>query len=285
MKKVGFLGLGKMGTPMAINLCRRFPVTVWNRTASKYPPVAREGATVAKTPAAVAEQSDVIFTMMYDRDAIKSIMNEEFKRALRGKTLVNTSSVSVDDSHWFSEQLRAAGGFFVEMPVSGSKVPAEQGSLVGMIAGDFEDTERIRPFLEPITKEAIYCGPIGSGLKTKFAVNAYLITMTAGLAEAMNLAKAQGIDLESVGRVLDASPMASPYSRLKIAKIIKQDWSPQASLNDCYNITEHIKSAAEAASTETPLSRACNLLYSRAKEIGLGEEDMIAVGKVLSTTL
>jgi 3-hydroxyisobutyrate dehydrogenase len=281
MKRVGFLGLGKMGTPMAINLCRKFPVTVWNRTVSKYPAVTQAGARVANTPAEVAEQSDIIFTMMYDKDAIQSIMSEELIRALRGKTLVNTSSVSVDDSHCLSQQVRAAGGSFVEMPVSGSKVPAEQGSLVGMIAGDFGDTERVQPFLEPITKEAIYCGPIGSGLKAKFAVNVYLITMTAGLAEAMNLAKAQGLDLESIGKVLDASPMASPYSKLKIAKIINQDWSPQASLRDCYNITEYIQSAAEASNTQAPISKVCNLLYARAKEIGLAEEDMIAVGKVL----
>ncbi|TFB00595.1 Glyoxylate/succinic semialdehyde reductase [Trichoderma ghanense] len=279
---VGFLGLGVMGTPMALNLCRRFPTTVWNRTASKCAALTQAGAGLGQTPAEVVEQSDVIFTMMFDGPAIRSVIDDDFRKALRGKTLINTSSVSVEFSHSMAKEVHEAGGKFIEMPVSGSKVPAETGNLVGMMAGDQTECERIRPFIEPITCAAIYCGPIGAGLKTKFAVNTFLITVTAGLAESMNLARAQGLDLEAFSNVLDAGPLASAYSRIKLAKMANADWSAQAAVKDCYNSTELIRAAAWAAGANTPLIQVCNSLYRQAMKSGLEEEDMCAVYRVLS---
>lgn len=271
-----------MGTPMALNLCRKFPTTVWNRTSSKCAALVQAGAELGQTPAQVVEQSDVIFTMMFDGPAIRSVIDDDFRRALRGKTLINTSSVSVEFSHSMAREVHEAGGKFVEMPVSGSKVPAETGNLVGMMAGDQIECENIRPFIEPITSAAIYCGPIGTGLRTKYAVNTFLITVTAGLAESMNLARAQGLNLDAFSSVLDAGPLASSYSRIKLAKMAKADWSPQAAVKDCYNSTELIRAAAKAAEAKTPLIEVCNSLYRQAMESGLEDEDMCAVYRVMS---
>lgn len=279
--KIGFLGLGTMGTPMALNLCRKFPVTVWNRSNSKYAPLVAAGAKVAEKPSQVVQQSDVIFTMLFDAPAIESTMNNDnsFLDSIRGKTLINTSSIPVDSSLKLANQIHKAGGDFIEMPVSGSKIPAEQGQLVGMMAGDAALCEKLKPIVEPLTKVAIYCGPIGSGLKAKYAANVFLITLTAGLAESMNLARAQGIDLEAFGQILDNGPMASAYSKIKIAKIINQDWSAQAALKDCFNNTELVKSAAQNAGAEIPLMQVCNVLYKESLVKGLDEDDMIAVYK------
>ncbi|KAF4451266.1 hypothetical protein F53441_5687 [Fusarium austroafricanum] len=282
--RIGFLGLGTMGTPMALNLCRKFPVTVWNRSSSKCNTLIKAGATIGKTPSDVVKQSDFIFTMLFDGPAIQSIIDtdRDFIKAIRGKTLINTSSVSVNFSHKLAKQVHQAGGNFIEMPVSGSKIPAEQGQLVGMIAGDPAIAEKIKPVVEPITKAAVYCGPIGSGLKAKYSANLFLITVTAGLAESMNLARAQGLDLKAFGKVLDSGPLASAYSKLKIAKILKEDWSPQAAIKDCYNSTELIKTAAQEAHADAPLIRVCNSLYRDANDEGLGEEDMMAIYKLFT---
>jgi 3-hydroxyisobutyrate dehydrogenase len=96
--RIGFIGLGMMGTPMALNLARRFSITVWNRSPSKYQALKNAGATIGQTPSQVAEESDIIITMLFDGTAIQSIMNDSFKKALDGKTLINTSSVSVEFS-------------------------------------------------------------------------------------------------------------------------------------------------------------------------------------------
>ncbi|KAF4539412.1 2-hydroxy-3-oxopropionate reductase [Lasiodiplodia theobromae] len=278
--RVGFLGLGVMGVPMALNLSRKFPLTVWNRSSSKYPLLTQAGAKIGETPSNVVECSEIIFSMLFDGAAIKAILDDDFKRAMRGKILVNSSSVTVECSQYLAEQINQAGGQFIEMPVSGSKVPAEQGQLVGMLAGDPEVAERVKPIVEPMTKAAIFCGPIGSGLKTKYSTNLFLISMTAGLAEAMSLAQAQGLNLETFGQVLDAGPMSSAYSRLKIAKIIHQDWSAQAAIKDCYNSTRLIHSAAQEAGIRSPMIQLCESLYKEANESGLSEEDMIAVHKL-----
>ncbi|KAI8165455.1 Glyoxylate/succinic semialdehyde reductase 1 [Colletotrichum sp. SAR 10_70] len=278
--RVGFLGLGVMGTPMALNLTRKFPVTVWNRTASKYPPLTKAGAKIGETPAKVVEQSDVIFTMLFDDAALTSIFNDDFRGALRGKTLINTASIPVDISKHVAEQVQRAGGNFIEMPVSGSKIPAEQGRLVGLLAGDPKIAEQMRPYVEPLTAAAIYCGPIGFGLKTKYAVNLYLNNMTAALAESFSLAKAQGLNLEAFGQVIDAGPMASAYTKVKIPKLVNNDWAPQAAVKDCYNSTQMIVKAAEDANVRTPYAELCREVYKEATEAGLNEEDMIAVYKL-----
>lgn len=123
--KIGFIGLGTMGTPMALNLSRHFPVTVWNRTPSRYPPLIEAGAKVGATPAQVAEQSEVIFVMLFDAAAIEDIL-EDLKKALTGKMLINSSSVSEAFSYYLAYEVNKSGGEFIEMPVSGSKLPAEK---------------------------------------------------------------------------------------------------------------------------------------------------------------
>ncbi|CAI6098820.1 unnamed protein product [Clonostachys chloroleuca] len=281
--RVGFLGLGMMGAPMASRLARNSPLTVWNRSAlqSKYEPLKQLGANIGHTPAHVITQSDVTFMMLFDGAAIKSLLTDDFKEALRGKMLINTSSVTVECSQYLDKFVRDAGGEFLEMPVSGSKVPAEQGKLVGLMAGDQKLAERVKPLVEPLTTVSVYCGPIGSGLKMKYALNLYLTTMNAGLAESMNLARAQGLNLEAFVTALDAGPMASAYSKIKTTKMLHQDWAPQASARDCYNSTQLIRAAIEEANTQSPLALLSASLYRKAIESGWGDEDMISVYKVL----
>ncbi|EXF82114.1 hypothetical protein CFIO01_00628 [Colletotrichum fioriniae PJ7] len=282
--RVGFLGLGFMGTPMALNLAHKFPLTVWNRSVSKYPALTQAGAKIGDTPAAVVHQSDVIFTMLFDGPALISIFDNDFKSALRGKTLINTSSIPLEVSEQVADHVHKAGGNFIEMPVSGSKIPAEQGKLVGLMAGDPAVAERMRAVVEPLTTAAVYCGPIGSGLKTKYAVNLYLNTMTVALAESFSLARAQGLDLDAFGQVLDAGPLASAYSKIKVAKIVNGDWNPQASMKDCYNSMQLITEATRRANVQSPLAELCRSIYGQASDAGMSEQDMIAVYKVFQPT-
>ncbi|KAL2851157.1 hypothetical protein BJY01DRAFT_209292 [Aspergillus pseudoustus] len=284
--RLGFIGLGTMGVPMARNLARHFPLTVWNRSPSKYA-LLKEADTpisIAESPAKLVAQSDITFVMLFNAPAIESILTTDFFHALRGKTLVNSSTVPAEFNEELSDRVHAAGGDFLEMPVSGSKVPAEQGQLVGIMAGESQVADRIRPFVKPLTRSAIYCGPIGSGMKAKYAVNTLLVTLTAGLSESVNLARAQGIDLHAFEQVLEACPMASAYSKLKVAKIRKEDWSVQGSLKDCYNGMQLIESAAAAAGMRSPLMEVCGKVYKEAIEAGLGEEDMISIVKTVGKT-
>ncbi|KAL3451774.1 putative NAD binding NADP oxidoreductase coenzyme F420-dependent [Aspergillus insuetus] len=281
---VGFLGLGTMGLPMALNLARHYPLTVWNRSASKYALLAdTESITIAKTPLQVIEASEIIFIMLFDAEAIDAVLTDEVKRALKGKTVINSTSVTVEYSQQLGRKIHdIVGGYFLEMPVSGSKIPAEQGQLVGLMAGEVSVAERVRPYVEPLTSAAIYCGPLGSGLKAKYAANTFATILAAGVGETMHFAHALGLDLEAFGQVLDASPMASAYSKGKVAKIQKQDWEAQASVGVCCYSARLIEAAAEEAGARLPLMRTCKGLYEEATADGLGEEDMVAVMKTIA---
>lgn len=280
--QVGFIGLGMMGTPMALNLSRKYPLTIWNRSPSKYSHFEGSGAKIGETPLSVVQQSDVVFTMMFDEAALRSVLADDVVSALCGKILVNTSSVPVNYSQSLAERVLRAGGEFVEMPVSGSRVPAEHGRLVGLLAGERQSAKRIQLLIEPLTAFSIYCGPIGDGLKMKYAVNLFTTTMTAGLAEAMNLVTAQSLSPEVFAQVLDAGPMASFYSKHKLDKMIRQDWSPQASVRDCYNSTQLIGSAAREADCPVPMLQTAASLYGEALSSGIGEDDMIALIRLLA---
>lgn len=143
--------------------------------------------------------------------------------------------------------------------------------------------EKIRPVLKPITSAAIHCGPIGHGLRTKYAVNLYVIALAVGLAESMNLAGALGIDFAVLGEVLNAGPAASAYSRNKITKILTQDWSPQATTKDCYNSSKLICKAVEESGARSPLIQTCRSIYKEATDAGYGEEDSESFSELFSS--
>jgi 3-hydroxyisobutyrate dehydrogenase len=151
------------------------------------------------------------------------------------------------------------------MPVSSPKVAAEQGTLVGMLAGERSATETVGPLLQPITDMAI-----SMGLKTTYAVNAFLITITVGLAESMHLARKQGLDIDIFARIFDASPLASTYSKFKSVKMITKQWSPQAAITDYYNLTRLVVDASRKANATIPLVELSSTLYRVAIEVGLG---------------
>ncbi|KAL2800559.1 putative NAD binding NADP oxidoreductase coenzyme F420-dependent [Aspergillus keveii] len=281
---VGFLGLGTMGLPMALNLSRHHPLTVWNRSVSKYALLNdTQNITIAETPLQAVEASEIIFIMLFDAVAIDAVLTDDVKRALKGKTIINSTSVTVEYSQNLGKTIQdVVGGYFVEMPVSGSKIPAEQGQLVGLMAGEADVAERVRPYLGPLTSAAIYCGPLGSGLKAKYAANTFATILAAGVGETMHFAQALGLDLDAFGQVLDASPMASAYSRGKVAKIQKGDWEAQASVGVCCYSARLIEAAAEEAGASLPLMKTCKGLYEEATADGLGKEDMVAVMKTIA---
>jgi 3-hydroxyisobutyrate dehydrogenase len=226
---VGFLGLGIMGGPMALNLARAgTPLVVWNRTAAATAPPAAAGAEVAPSPAGVFARADVVLVALATEAAVDEVLQRGtrwFPAMVRDRTVVLMSTCSPAWSARLGADVAAAGGRYVEAPVSGSRGPAEAGQLVAMLAGDPADLDRVRPLLAPVCRQTVDCGPVPQGLQMKLAVNLFLITMVTGLAEAVHLAGRLGLDLDRMREVLDAGPMASAVSRGKTAKLLAGDWS------------------------------------------------------------
>ncbi|MFD2415239.1 NAD(P)-dependent oxidoreductase [Amycolatopsis pigmentata] len=281
--KTGFLGLGLMGTPMAGNLARAgTPLLVWNRTAGRCEPLRAAGAEVARRPADVFAASSTVIMMLTDEHAVDSVLGRrggEFGVEVSGRTIVHMGTTSPRYSAALGTDVAAAGGRYLEAPVSGSRGPAEAGTLVAMLAGEESLADRVRPLLAPMCRESVFCGPVPNALSMKLAINLFLITMVTGLAEAAHFARRHGLDLERFLAVHNAGPMASEASRTKLAKIVAGDFSAQAAADDVLKNSRLIFEAAREAGSRSPLLDACYSLFGETVARGDAKSDMAAVVK------
>jgi 3-hydroxyisobutyrate dehydrogenase len=200
--RIGIAGTGKMGAAIAARLIEvGHEVAVWNRTADKAKAVT--GATVASTPAALAQRADAIITMLTDAAAIDAVYGGPaglLSGDVRGKLFIEMSTVRPGTEIALAENVRAKGAAFVECPVGGSTGPARQGKLLGLMGAEPADAARARPILEQLCRRLEHGGPVGSGAILKFTVNLPLMVYWQALGEALALARSLAIDPE---RLLD----------------------------------------------------------------------------------
>lgn len=278
---IGFIGLGTMGEAMALNFLRAgTPLVVWNRSAGRCAPLAQAGATVARDAADVFANCKTVILMLADGAAIDAVLRRgtpDFATRVARRRLVAMGTVPPSYSAALAADIRAAGGRYVESPVSGSRKPAEAGQLVAMLAGETDDLAAVRPLLAPMCKEIFDCGGTPGALRMKLAVNVFLITLVTGLAEASHFAERHGLDQERFVAILDAGPMASDVSRIKAAKLMRRDFARQAGISDVLKNSRLVVEAAREAGITSPLMDVCFALYGETEAMGLGEEDMVAV--------
>ncbi|WP_116810618.1 NAD(P)-dependent oxidoreductase [Steroidobacter cummioxidans] len=279
--RIGFLGLGLMGQPMAANLSLSgTPLMVWNRTSGKTERIVEAGATVAIDIDAIFDACETLVMMLATPAAIDEVLGRggpQFKQRLQGRLIINTGTASPEYSSALAADIRAVGGRYVEAPVSGSRKPAEERQLVAMVAGDPADVAVARRLLGPICRETFDCGPVPGGLRMKLAVNLFMIVMVTGLVETFHFAERANIDANALRDVLAVTPMANPVSQVKAAKLAAQDWAPQAALADVLKNVDLILDETGAASAATPLIETCRRLYGQAVALDRGTFDMVAV--------
>jgi 3-hydroxyisobutyrate dehydrogenase len=283
MAEIGFLGLGVMGQPMALNLARAgTSLVVWNRTAAKAEVLRAAGARVAASPAEVCQQADVVIVMLANSAAIDSALGRgtpQFATNVAGRTIVHMGTTSPEYSRELEADVRAAGGSYVEAPVSGSRKPAEAGQLVAMLAGD--SAGAVEPLLAPMCAQRFLCGAVPKALLMKLSVNLFLITMVTGLAEAVHFADRHGLDQQQLVAVLDAGPMASAVSRVKALKLIEADFTVQASAADVLMNNRLVAEAARKSGIASPLLDICHSLFGETVALGHGQSDMVAVVRAI----
>jgi 3-hydroxyisobutyrate dehydrogenase len=283
--RAGFIGLGVMGEPMALNLVGAgTPLLVWNRDPAKTRAVAAAGATIAPDAATVLAESDVVVLMLTDGDAIDSVLHrgrDGFADRVRDRVIVHMGTTAPAYSRGLEADIVAAGGRYVEAPVSGSRKPAENAELVALLAGDPDAVALVRPLLEPMCRDMTDCGPVPNGLLMKLSVNIYLITIVSSLAETVNFARAHGLDPTKVVDVLGAGQMASPIMRVKGPMLVAEDFGVQASIANVWMNADLIAAAAREVGAATPLLDVCHDLLTETRELGRDNDDMIAVVKAL----
>ena len=284
---IGFVGLGTMGAPMAQRLVQAgLPVVVWNRTLGKSEALASAGTRVAPSIDALFATTSMVLLMLQDEIAVDAVVGRRtpaFAARVAGKTIVTLGTTPAEYSVRLESDVVRAGGHYVEAPVSGSRVQAERGALVGMAAGNSFSKDAVRAVIEPLCTRVFDCGAVPNGLRTKLAVNHYLITMVAALGETVQAARAAGVDLTVFKDVLDAGPMASDVSRVKLDKLVRGDFSAQAKIHDAGHIACLASEQARSASARAPLLDCCIELYQAAEAAGWHSLDMIAATRTLET--
>lgn len=278
---IGFIGLGVMGQPMALNLARAgTPLIVWNRSPDRCASLRAAGATVAMNPAEIFERTRVICLMLVDGDAIDAVLGRgtsQFSANVAHHTIVQMGTTSPDYSRALEADVRDAGGIYVEAPVSGSRKPAEAGQLVAMLAGEDAAIESVRPLLAPMCRQTMVCGPVPNGLLMKLAVNLFLMTTVTGLAEAVHFAERHGLDLQQFRAIVDAGQMSSDTSRVKMLKLVTRDFDVQGSISNAQKVNRLIAQAARETGVASPLLDVCYALFDEALALGDGQSDIAAV--------
>ena len=280
-KPTGFIGLGTMGTPMALNLVHAgIPLVVWNRTPERCLPLEKAGADAALTVDDLFSRCETVLLMLENEGATDSVLGratDRFAERVGGHSIVSMGTVSADYSRKLSKEITAAGGRYVEAPVSGSRKPAEAGQLIGMLAGAPEDLVPLHTLLAPVCKQVFDCGAVPAALQMKLAVNTFLITMVTGLAEAGHFAARHGLAMDRFAEILNAGPMASDVSRIKVDMLRRRDFARQAGISDVLKNSRLVVDAAKSAGAAFPLMEACTALYAETEAMGSRADDMIAV--------
>ena len=283
--RVGLAGVGTMGLPIARRLIATgIDLGVWNRSPAPAAALAGDGARVADSFAALLADHDIVLLMLIDEAAADAVLlrsDDGLGVDVAGKLIVQMGTTSLDHSRAMQRAIEAGGGRYVEAPISGSRIPAERGELVAMIAGAADDKARVLPLFERFTASVVDCGEVPQALAMKLASNLLLGPIMVGLIDATAFARRAGLDMELFGNVLLGGQMASPILRAKLAKLLADDHSPHAAIGNVIVSAGTALDAATALGLDRTLLRACLERFVAAADAGLAGEDVTAMERLL----
>jgi 3-hydroxyisobutyrate dehydrogenase-like beta-hydroxyacid dehydrogenase len=279
---VGFLGLGIMGSRMAANVARAgFPLTVWTHTPGKAERWASEhGGTAAPTPAAVAERSDVVVSMVVDGDQVASVLsgpNGVAEASHPGLLCVDMSTIGPTAARQIASELAPHGVAMIDAPVTGSSPRAEDGTLTIMCGGPQEEFQRVLPLLESMGRLIVHVGELGQGQMLKLINNTLGATNAAAVAEALLLAKATGIDLDALVQVVSAGSGASLQMEMKSGPMREHDYTTLFKAAHLLKDVRLCLQEAQAADVPFPSAAHAQDLLTATIARGHGERDYAAM--------
>jgi 3-hydroxyisobutyrate dehydrogenase len=274
--RVAVLGLGIMGAPIARNLNGAGQeVRAWNRSPEKATALKEDGVEPASDIAAAVEGADAVVTMLSDADAVEAVVREALP-AMDGAVLVQASTIGPEATARVAELADDAGVAFVDAPVLGTKQPAEEGKLIVLASGPDDVRERVQPLFDAIGAKTLWLGEAGAGSRLKLVLNTWLLSLTEGLAEAIALAEALGVDPQTFLDTIDGGPIGAPYAKLKGKLMIEGEFPPSFPLDLALKDARLALAAAEEQGLRLGALAAVADQMERAAEAGHGREDMAA---------
>lgn len=285
MAKLGFVGLGIMGGPMARNLVRAgHEVAVWSHSGGKAEALAKEGATACATPAEVARRSECVFLCVGNTEMSKEVIlgKEGLASGRSGAlTIVDCSTISPSESRKISAELAKQGIDFLDAPCSGSKGGAESATLTFMIGGDKAVFERVRPCFEAMGKQLYFCGTAGMGLQAKLSQNMILGNLLQAFNESFVLATKAGVPPELMLDIVNNSAARSGLVALKAPLVFERKFEPHFSVKWLEKDMALMLQSAAEMNMPAPLTALSRQMYRAAIAKGFGDEDICGSIRVL----
>jgi 3-hydroxyisobutyrate dehydrogenase-like beta-hydroxyacid dehydrogenase len=284
-QKIGFIGLGIMGRPMAANILKAgYELMVYNRTLSKTMALADAGAHIASTPAELIHWADVVILMLTGSEAVDAVLYSEqgiLSAAPSGKVIINMSTVSPAYTRTLGKCLASSSIIFIDAPVSGSKKPAVEGTLIILAGGPRDTINNLEPLLLSMGQKVIYCGEAGQGSAMKMTINLLLSIMMEGLCESLNLAKQLNLDSDLVLNSILAGPLGCGLFDLKSNMLKKDEFPVQFPLKHMTKDLRYVLQTADESGAAVPVSHTVFQLYRQGVSLGNGDLDFAAVKKTL----
>jgi len=229
-QKIGFIGMGIMGKPMALNLLKAgYHLTVYTRTKARAQEVIAAGAVWAESSAETASKCDILITCVTDTPDVRDVLlgsNGVIEGAKPGLICVDMSTISPSATKEMGEVLAGKGVALIDAPISGGEIGAIEAKLAIMMGGDKDMVEKVRPVMEAMGKTVTYCGPLGSGQMTKLVNQVMVIHTIMSIAEGLAFAEKAGLDLETTWQVTSAGAAASHSLKVLGRKIVDGDLKP-----------------------------------------------------------
>ncbi|HEX9050818.1 MAG TPA: NAD(P)-dependent oxidoreductase [Anaeromyxobacter sp.] len=279
--RIGFLGLGTVGEPVANNLRKAgHELTVWNRTRSKADHIVSKGGKLAPTPRACAEGKDLVFTCLADEKALEAVLEgpEGVLAGLRqGDVLVDMSTAGIRSARSVGLRVQKAGAAFVSCPILGSKPAAEQAQIVLVAGGPTAARERARPALRAVSARIFELEDPTQAALMKLCVNAVGGAMITGFGEALGLGLAGGLPVWQMVEIIQASSFHSPLFLVKGELVEKKDYAPRFAISLAEKDQRLAQEAAAEVGAKVPINEAVRRLFAEAVESGRGDRDIAAV--------
>lgn len=286
MAKLGFLGLGIMGYPMARNLLRAgHDVCLWSNTAGKAEELARtEKGRACGTPREAAEDAECIFLCVGDTAMSEKVLlgeNGVAAGAKAGTVIADASTISPVDSRRIGAELSKSGIEYLDAPCTGSKPGAEGGNLTFMVGGDQSVFDRVRPFFDPMGKKLYYCGTAGMGLHAKLTQNLILCNILNAFNEGLVLSTKAGVEPKLMLDILSNSAAKSGLIEYKAPFVLRRDFTTNFSVKWMHKDIGLMLDSGEDLRVPLPLTAQTHQMFQAAISSGLEDADMCSTIQVL----
>lgn len=279
--KIGFIGLGLMGSRMAMNLSKAgYHLNIYNRTKQKADKLIADNVMWKSTPGNVGAESDIVITMLSTPEAVQQLAlgdNGFLHTMKKGNVWIDCSTVNPAFSKEMAEISTTLGFNFLDAPVGGSIIPAEKGELIFMVGGKKSIVRYCEPILKVMGRKIIHVGDNGMGSSLKLVNNLVMGLSMYAFFEGLILSESLGLTKEQVFDFFDGSPVAAPMVNFKRAKITTQDFSPEFPLQWLHKDLQLASATAWEQGIALPGTNTVKEIFALAKQQGLGEKDFTAI--------